>query len=110
MIRTGHYQSVKGDVAVKASNSRCMFSTDLVVEMLCVDVVRRQSELGFDERAVGFVSFDDHQGPAQPCVGSQSLIIPPVITVGSRPAFSNMCATRDVVVVLPCVPVTDTVR
>ena len=39
----------------------------------------------------------------------QSLMMPPVMTVGSRPAASNTWAMSDVVVVLPCVPVTDTV-
>ena len=39
----------------------------------------------------------------------QSLMMPPVITVGSSPAGLKMCAMSDVVVVLPCVPVTDTV-
>ena len=39
----------------------------------------------------------------------QSLMMPPVITVGSRPATLKRCEIIDVVVVLPCVPVTDTV-
>ena len=38
-----------------------------------------------------------------------SLMMPPVMTVGSSPAALKMWAMRDVVVVLPCVPVTDTV-
>ena len=39
----------------------------------------------------------------------QSLMMPPVMTVGSRPLALNTWAISDVVVVLPCVPVTDTV-
>ena len=38
----------------------------------------------------------------------QSLMMPPVMTVGSRPATLKMWAISEVVVVLPCVPVTDT--
>ena len=37
-------------------------------------------------------------------------MIPPVMTVGSLPAFSKMVETSEVVVVLPCVPVTETVE
>jgi hypothetical protein len=33
-------------------------------------------------------------------------MMPPLITVGSRPPASSMAATSDVVVVLPCVPPT----
>ena len=39
----------------------------------------------------------------------QSLMMPPVMTVGSRPATLKMWAISEVVVVLPCVPVTETV-
>ncbi len=39
----------------------------------------------------------------------QSLMMPPVITVGSSPAAVKMWAMSEVVVVLPCVPVTETV-
>ena len=38
-----------------------------------------------------------------------SLMMPPVMTVGSRPAALKMWAMSEVVVVLPCVPVTETV-
>ena len=38
-----------------------------------------------------------------------SLMMPPVITVGSRPATLKTWAISEVVVVLPCVPVTETV-
>jgi hypothetical protein len=38
-----------------------------------------------------------------------SLMMPPVITVGSSPPALKRCAMSEVVVVLPCVPVTDTV-
>ena len=37
-------------------------------------------------------------------------MMPPVITVGSSPAASKIWAISDVVVVLPCVPVTETVE
>ena len=40
----------------------------------------------------------------------QALMMPPVMTVGSRPASVKMCEMSDVVVVLPCVPVTETVE
>ena len=40
----------------------------------------------------------------------QSWMMPPEITVGSTPAVVKMCAMSEVVVVLPCVPVTDTVE
>ena len=40
----------------------------------------------------------------------QSLMMPPVITVGSSPAAAKIQAIIEVVVVLPCVPVTLTVR
>ena len=40
----------------------------------------------------------------------QALMMPPVITVGSRPAAVNRCAISDVVVVLPWVPVTEIVE
>ena len=36
----------------------------------------------------------------------QALMMPPLTTVGSRPAVSSTCAISDVVVVLPCVPPT----
>src|SRR5215218_3197290 len=35
-------------------------------------------------------------------------MMPPLMTVGSSPPASSNVATRDVVVVLPCVPATDT--
>src|SRR5580698_9094341 len=35
-------------------------------------------------------------------------MMPPLITVGSRPAASSRVATSEVVVVLPCVPATAT--
>ena len=38
-----------------------------------------------------------------------SLMMPPVITVGSRPPAPKRWAMSEVVVVLPCVPVTETV-
>ncbi len=34
--------------------------------------------------------------------------VPPIITVGSRPACRKICVIMDVVVVLPCVPETQT--
>ena len=37
-------------------------------------------------------------------------MIPPVITVGSWPASVKMCESSEVVVVLPCVPVTEMVE
>ncbi len=39
-----------------------------------------------------------------------SLMIPPVMTVGSRPATLKTCASSEVVVVLPWVPVTEMVE
>ena len=38
-----------------------------------------------------------------------SLMMPPVMTVGSRPPTAKVWAMSEVVVVLPCVPVTETV-
>ena len=44
----------------------------------------------------------------EPCraLEPQALMMPPLTTVGSRPAASRICAISDVVVVLPCVPPT----
>ncbi len=39
-----------------------------------------------------------------------SFMMPPEMTVGSAPLAVNMCAISDVVVVLPWVPVTETVE
>ena len=50
------------------------------------------------------------QGPSPSrALEPHSLMMPPVITVGSRPAALKTWAISEVVVVLPCVPVTDTV-
>ena len=47
-------------------------------------------------------------GPApRRALEPQSLMMPPVMTVGSRPASTKMCEMSEVVVVLPCVPVTE---
>src|SRR4029077_13681731 len=42
--------------------------------------------------------------PRNPPLVPSALMIPPLITVGSRPPASSSEATREVVVVLPCVP------
>jgi hypothetical protein len=43
-------------------------------------------------------------------VEPQELMIPPVMTVGSSPASVKICESYEVVVVLPCVPVTEIVE
>ena len=84
----------------------------VMVEMLGIDVGDdRDRAVEPQEAAVALVGLDHHPvAVAEPGVGAVALMMPPLITVGSIPPASSSAAIIEVVVVLPCVPATATVR